>query len=98
MINNLLTKIDELSAKLVSLRPLSQGALRRLAEDFIIENTYNTNAIEGSSLTLRETYLILKDGFTIGGKPVREHLEAVGHRDAFYYMMDIANSESALTV
>ena len=92
-----LNKIDELKGKLAAMRPLSQGAIRRLTEDFVVENTYNTIAIEGSSLTLRETYLILKDGFTIGGKPVREHLEAVGHRDAFYYMMDIVNSESVLT-
>ena len=97
MDKNILNQIDDLKSKLAGLRPLSKSAVRRLTDDFIIENTYNTNAIEGSSLTLRETYLILKDGFTVGGKLVREHLEAVGHRDAFYYMMNIVDNKAALT-
>lgn len=97
MYKNVLNRINELKKGLTDLRPLSHAELRRLRSDFVIKNTYNTNAIEGSSLSLRETYLIINDGFTIGGKPVREHLEAIGHRDAFYYMADLVDENSPLT-
>jgi Fic family protein len=59
--------------------------LQRLKEEFLIDFTYNSNAIEGNTLTLQETALILKDGITIDKKSLKEHLEAVGHKDAFYY-------------
>jgi len=91
------TKIDELRRKLQALRPLTQTEIQRLREEFVIEDTYNSNAIEGSSLTLRETALILKEGITIGEKPLKEHLEAIGHRDAFAYMAGLADTNAALT-
>jgi Fic family protein len=91
------TEIDALAAELRSLRPLNDGELARLREDFVIENTYNSNAIEGNSLTLRETALILKDGITIGEKPLRDHLEAIGHRDAFEYVITLAGADTPLT-
>ena len=75
--------IDELENKLKSMRPLNETELKRLREEFIIENTYNSNAIEGNSLTLRETALILQEGITIAEKSIKEHLEAIGHKDAF---------------
>ena len=77
--------IDTLKAELESRRPLTQGELKRLREEFLVEFTYNSNAIEGNTLTLRETALVL-EGVTIDKKPLKEHLEAVGHRDAFLYV------------
>ena len=76
---NLLTQIDRKKAELDTKRPLTQGELERLNEEFIVEYTYNSNAIEGNTLTLRETDLVLK-GLTIDKKPLKDHLEAVGHR------------------
>jgi Fic family protein len=63
----------------------------------MIENTYNSNAIEGNTLTLRETALILQQGVTVDGKHIKEHLEAIGHKDAFNYMLELADAGSALT-
>lgn len=90
-------KIDSLADKLKNMRPLSQTELRRLSEEFMIENTYNSNAIEGNSLTLRETALILQEGLTISEKPIKDHLEAIGHRDAFLYIVELADRKEILT-
>lgn len=90
-------KIAKLKNKLESLRPLNTGELKRLRDEFVINNTYNSNAIEGSTLTLRETALILAEGLTISEKPIKEHLEAIGHRDAFEYVIELANSETKLS-
>ena len=91
------TKIDELRVKLSQMRPLNKAELQRLRNEFMIENTYNSNAIEGSTLTLRETALILQEGVTIAEKPIREHLEAIGHKDAFSYMVSMADAGEPLT-
>ena len=92
-----LNKVDELKGRLAGLRPLNAGEIKRLREEFVIENTYDTNAIEGSTLTLRETALILQEDITIGEKPLRMHLDAIGHKDAFWYMVDIASAGEPLT-
>ncbi|MDR1241262.1 MAG: Fic family protein [Deltaproteobacteria bacterium] len=89
--------IDEIKNILKSLRPLNETEQRRLREEFMIENTYNSNAIEGNTLTLRETALVLQLGVTIDGKHVRDHLEAIGHKDAFLYMIELADTGSMLT-
>lgn len=91
-----LRKIEELQKRLSEKRPLNTGELKRLKEEFIVGNTYHSNAIEGSALTLRETALILGEGVTIAEKPLREHLDAIGHRDAFEYISDIAKEKSSL--
>ncbi|WP_110954245.1 Fic family protein [Anaerosinus massiliensis] len=91
------TKIDDLQSKLKAMRPLNPAELSRLRNDFIIENTYNSNAIEGNTLTLRETALILQEGITIAEKPVKEHLEVIGHKDAFEYILTLADSQTLLT-
>jgi Fic family protein len=91
------SKIDQLSQTLRAMRPLNATELRRLREEFAIENTYNSNAIEGSTLTLQETAFILRENVTIGGRPIREHLEAVGHKEAFEYVTQLADSHSELT-
>lgn len=91
------TKIDELREQLSNMRPLNETELKRLREEFMIENTYHSNAIEGNTLTLRETALILQEGITIAEKPIREHLEVIGHKDAFEYMIALSDRKTPLT-
>lgn len=85
----LLLKIEALKAEIDSKRPLTAGEAERLREQFMVDFTYNSNAIEGNTLTLKETAMVL-EGMTIDQKPLKDHLEAVGHRDAFLYVEDIA--------
>ena len=85
----LLHKVEALKAELDSKRPLTAGEAERLREQFMVNFTYNSNAIEGNTLTLQETSMVL-EGMTIDQKPLKDHLEAVGHRDAFLYVEDIA--------
>ncbi len=91
-----LALIDSKKKKLSSMRPLTLGEVERLAEEFMIDFTYNSNAIEGNTLTLKETALAL-EGMTIDQKPLKDHLEAVGHRDAFLYVQDIAKKEEPIS-
>jgi Fic family protein len=86
-------EIDDLHDKLKAIRPLSPGSVKRLSEDFMIDYTYHSNAIEGSTLTLDETARVLKDGITIAKKPLIHHLEAIGHRDAYYYVEDLVKNK-----
>ena len=72
-------RLDELAAQVKAMRPLNQAELKRLRDEFVVENTYDSNAIEGNSLTLRETALILQEGITIAEKPLKDHVEAIGH-------------------
>lgn len=88
--------IDEKKDRLSQLRPLTDGEVERLREEFMVEFTYNSNAIEGNTLTLKETALALA-GMTIDKKPLKDHLEAVGHRDAFLYVQNIAQSNTPLS-
>ncbi|MEG2951573.1 MAG: cell filamentation protein Fic, partial [Clostridia bacterium] len=92
-----LANIDQLQKQLASLRPLSNAEIKRLREEFMVENTYNSKAIEGNTLTLRETALILNEGITIAEKPLREHLEAIGHKDAFEFVLSLAQAHMPLT-
>ena len=89
-------RIEELKAELDARRPLTQGELERLNEEFMIEFTYNSNAIEVNTLTLQETAMVL-EGITIDQKPLKDHLEAVGHKDAFLYVQDIVSKKIPLT-
>ena len=91
------TRLDELAAQLRAMRPLNETELKRLRDEFVIENTYDSNAIEGNTLTLRETALILQEGLTIAEKPIKDHLEAIGHRDAFEYVMTLADANTPLS-
>ena len=79
---------DDLKAKLDQHRPLSPAIVRNLHEDLILRWTYHSNAIEGNTLTLLETKVVL-EGITVGGKALREHFEAINHRDAILYVEDI---------
>lgn len=88
--------IEKKKAKLSELRPLTSGEVARLVEEFMIDFTYNSNAIEGNTLTLKETALAL-EGMTIDQKPLKDHLEAVGHRDAFLYVREIAQKQEPIS-
>ena len=90
-----LTSIDIKKAKLDLCRPLTAGEAQRLRDDFMVDFTYNSNAIEGNTLTLKETAMVL-EGMTIDKKPLKDHLEAVGHRDAFLYITEIAQKKMRL--
>lgn len=92
-----LLKINQLYEKLKSLRPLNETEVKRLRNEFIINNTYNSNAIEGNTLTLRETSLIISEGITVSQKPLKDHLEVIGHKDAFEYILALANQEEILS-
>ena len=91
-----LEKIEELKKALDNKRPLTEGELKRLNDEFIVEYTYNSNAIEGNTLTLRETALVLK-GLTIDQKPLKDHLEAIGHKEAFEYVISLVEEKVELT-
>ena len=92
----LLSLLEKKRMRLSELRPLTPGEVERLRQDFMIEFTYNSNAIEGNTLTLQETALAL-EGMTVDKKPLKDHLEAVGHRDAFLYVQEIAAGELELS-
>lgn len=78
---SLLDMIDRKKAELDTRRPLTEGEVARLTEEFTVEYTYNSNAIEGNTLTLRETDMVLR-GLTIDRKSLKDHMEAVGHKEA----------------
>src|SRR4030067_3354369 len=86
-------RIDQKLRKLESLRPLPASAVKKLREQFEIEMTYNSNAIEGNSLTLKETYLVIHEGITIKGKPLKDHLEAKDHQAALEYLYDLIDKD-----
>lgn len=98
MINNrLLTRLGDKKALLDARRPLPAAAVSRIEEQLAIEWTYNSNAIEGNTLTLRETQLILEHGITIGGKSLREHFEVVNHRDAIAWVELVAKQDEPVS-
>jgi Fic family protein len=91
---SLAERILEKKRRLDGLRPLPKLALQKLRERFELEWTYNSNAIEGNSLTLRETMLVLKEGITIGGKSLREHLEVTNHKAAIDFVYSLQKKDA----
>ena len=89
-------KVDELNNKLNSKRPFSKETLKSLRNSINIEWTYNSNGIEGNTLTLRETQIVL-EGITVGGKTLREHLEAINHEKAIEYIEDLVKEKDPVT-
>jgi len=85
---SIFSQIDREKKELGSRRPLTEGEAARLNEEFLVEYTYNSNAIEGNTLTLRETDLVLR-GLTIDRKPLKDHMEAVGHKEAFEFVREL---------
>jgi len=93
----LLARLEVKKAQLDALRPLPAAAVARLREQLNLEWTYHSNAIEGSTLTLRETRLILETGLTIGGKSLREHFEVINHQDAIEYVEHLGQENTPVT-
>ncbi len=81
------TRIENKKAELNKRRPLTKGEVDRLRKEFLVEFTYNSNAIEGNTLTLSETEAVINDNVTIGGKPLKDHLEVIGHKEAYEYVL-----------
>lgn len=92
----MLEVINEKKAELDALRPLPKYTLKSLREKPFLEWTYNTNAIEGNTLTINETKVVL-EGITIGGKTLREHLEVINHRDGIIYVEGIVQNKEPLS-
>jgi len=88
VLKGLVRKTDAWRDELARRRPLTEGELKRLRDAFMIDYTHASTAIEGNTLTLSETALVL-GGMTIGKKPLKDHLEAIGHRDAFCYLEEV---------
>ena len=94
VISDLLQRIDDYAAMIRAYRPLSEAEVRELDAYYRIGITYSSNALEGNSLTLSETKVLLEDGITVGGKPIRDCYEATGHARAYDYMLTLARSGS----
>jgi len=97
LITNLPTQTTTKKAELDRLRPLAPAGLRNLEHVYDIELTYTSNAIEGNTLTAAETQLVIEQGITIGGKPLKDHLEALDHHEAILYVRAIAKNTVPLT-
>lgn len=91
-------RIEEKLKELNKLRPLPAAAVKKLKEQFQIEMTYNSNGIEGNSLTLKETFLVINEGITIKGKPLKDHLEAKNHQEALEYLYELVEKGKNHTV
>jgi Fic family protein len=93
-VETLLAQVDDLKRCLDSFRPFEPTQIANLEQALSVAYTYESNRIEGNTLTLQETTLILEKGVTIGGKSLREHLEVTGHAQAFDYVRQILQGET----
>ena len=93
----LLKRIEEKKKRLDDLRPLSKDALKKLLEDIRLRHTYHSDAIEGNTLTLRETKLVLEEGVTIGGKSLKDHIEARNDAEAFDLIIELVNEKKSIS-
>lgn len=91
---NKLEQIDKLNKEIQSFRPISKDLLKQIKEYFRIGLTYSSNALEGNTLTETETKVVLEDGLTIAGKPLKDHYEASGHSEAFDFIYELAKNKS----
>ena len=88
--------IDEKKKALEKLRPFPAHTLKSLQEKLALEWTYHSNAIEGNTLTLKETKVVL-EGITIGGKSLTEHLEAINHNTAIEHLNKIVQKKEDIS-
>jgi len=95
-VKDLLIRIDDKKALLDSKRPLPNYTVKSIRENLLLEWTYNSNAIEGNTLTLQETKVVL-EGITIGGKTLREHIEVINHKEAILYVEEIVEKKEELS-
>jgi Fic family protein len=92
----LLNRLDYAKKLLSKYRPFPPAILNKLREQWLVEWTYNSNAIEGNTMTLRETRLVLEEGLTIGGKALREHLEVINHKEAIEFVEELIKPKGPL--
>lgn len=92
-----LARVDELKAEIDQLRPLKPEVEHRIMQKFRLEWNYNSNAIEGNSLTLGETRAFLLEGLTANGKPLKDHLDIRGHNALLNFLTDFINRKEVLT-
>lgn len=93
-IKELLKKVDGQQRRIEEMRPLASETVASLRNYYKIGLTWSSNAMEGNTLTESETKVVIEDGLTIGGKPLRDHLEAYGHAEAFQEMMERIQKEN----
>ena len=93
---NYFEEVNKLKKELDSKRPISKETLKSLKDSINLEWTYNSNGIEGNTLTLRETQVVL-EGITVGGKTIIEHLEAINHEKAILYLDDLVKDKKPIT-
>ena len=94
--NDFFDEVDNLKKKLDSKRPIPKETLKSLKESINLEWTYNSNGIEGNTLTLRETQVVL-EGITVGGKSIKEHLEAINHEKAILFLDDLVKDNEPIS-
>jgi Fic family protein len=93
-VNDIFSKIDRYRKLICRHIPTNKLEITNLNEYFRIEFTYSSNALEGNPLTIIETKILLEDGLTVGGKPIIYYLEALGHSDAYSYMLELSNDDN----
>ena len=96
-LKQMLNRIDEQKKLLESRRPLSDAEVKNLKDYYKIGLTYTSNALEGNTYNLSETKVLLEDGLTVGGRPMKDALEVVGHGDAFDFMYELASDDTQIT-
>ena len=94
--DNFFDEVDNLKKELDNKRPIPKDTLRTLQEKINLEWTYNSNGIEGNTMTLRETQVVL-EGITVGGKSIKEHLEAINHEHAILFLNDLVKDDDPIT-
>jgi Fic family protein len=96
-LKTVLQQADALKHRLQKVRPLNDEALKKIKAAFEMEYTYESNRIEGNTLTLQETALVVSEGVTIGGKSMKEHLEAINHAQAIEFIKETAAADIEIT-
>ncbi len=94
----LIKRIDQKFQLLRSKRPLSSSIKTKLREQLSLELTYNSNAIEGNKLTLKETFLVINDGLTVKGKSLKDHLDAKNHNEAVHFLYELVEHQKRQTI
>ncbi len=94
MLKTIITDIEKKKAELDRLRSLAPLGLGNLEHSHDLELTYTSNAIEGNTLSAAETMLVIEQGITIGGKPLKDHLEAIDHYDALHYIRALQQAQA----
>jgi len=95
---NLQQLLENKLKQLNKLRPISNTLILKLKERFEVEMTYNSNAIEGNTLTLKETFWVIQEGITVKGKSLKDHLEARNHKDALDFLYELINKNQKNTI